>query len=142
MACLAASGCGGSEKDRYIDDYDPLNDRLLRIGESVGRATLEAGQQSNAKLTTRFGKYASDLDDVNKDIAALDTPSDLEDESEALTESIDVVIRDLEKISAAARRGDKEAAAASTLALTDDSKGVNRAQNKLAKATGADVGPR
>lgn len=142
MAGLAASGCGEREKDRYIDDYKPLNDRLLRIGESVGRAPLEVGSDSNAKLAARFGRYASELDAVNRDIKALDTPRDLQAGSKALTGTIDVVVSDLEKISKAARQGDQEAAAAATLALTDDANKVNEAQNGLARATGANVGPR
>ena len=140
-AALMAAGCGESEKDKYVDDYNPLNERLLAIGEEVGRAPLEAGTESNAKLARRFDKYADDLDRVNKDIAALDTPDDLVDESKALTRSIVVVIADLERIATAAREADQRAAAAGTLSLTDHANAVNRAQNRLAKATGADVGP-
>lgn len=139
---LAASGCGESEEERYVDDYSSLNDRLLTLGRAIGTAPLDAGQESNAKLATRFGRYASGLDDLNGEIAALDTPGDLRDEATALTGSIAVVVKDLKRISAAARRGDGEAAAAATLALSDDSNKVNRAQNRLARATGADVGPR
>jgi hypothetical protein len=138
----AAPGCGGDEKDSYVDDYNPLNDRLLTLGESIGRAPLQAGPDSNSRLASRFRSYASQLDDVNRDIAALDTPADLRDESKALTSRIEVVVRDLRKISDAARRGDQQAAAAATLALTDHANEVNAAQNKLARATGADVGPR
>lgn len=141
VVALLASGCGESEKDEYIEDYRPLNERLLKVGEVVGRAPLEAGTESNANLARRFDRYADDLDRVNRDIAALDTPADLMDESKALTRAIGVVIADLEKI-AAAREADERAAAAATLSLTDHSNAVNRAQNRLAKATGADIGPR
>lgn len=141
-AFVAVSGCGQSENDKYIDDYDPLNERLLAIGEKIGRAPLEAGTDSNAKLARRFNRYADDLDRINKDIAALDTPADLMDESEALTRTIGVVIVDLEKIATSAREADQRGAAAATLSLTDHANAVNRAQNRLARATGADIGPR
>ena len=147
VAALAASalvgaGCGESEKDEFIDAYNPLNERLLKIGRSVGGAPLEAGTESNAKLAQRFNRYADDLDKVNRDLAALDTPADLKDESKALTRAIGVVIVDLENVATAAREADQRRAAAATLSLTDHSNAVNQAQNRLAKATGADVGPR
>jgi len=139
---ILASGCGESEKDKYIDDFKPLNGRLLKLGESIGSAPLETGSDGNARLARRFGQYATDLGDVSSDIASLDTPRELEAESKALTRRIEVVVKDLRKISAAAKRGDQRAAAAATAALTDDANDVNRAQNRLATATGADVGPR
>lgn len=142
VVTLLASGCGESEKDKYIEDYKPLNERLLKVGEAVGRAPLEAGTESNANLARRFNRYADDLDRVNRDIAALDTPADLMEESKALTRTIGVVIADLEKIATAAREADERAAAAATLSLPDHANAVNRAQNRLAKATGADIGPR
>jgi len=141
-AGLAASGCGQSDKDRYVHDYKPLNDRLLRVGEAIGRAPIEAAPDSNAKLSARFRRYASDLNRVNKDIAALDTPGDLRADATALTRGIGAVVRDLEKISRAASRGDQKAVAATTVALRDGANMVNKAQNRLARATGADVGPR
>lgn len=141
-AALTSAGCGQSEEEQYIDAYKPLNARLLRIGEALGRAPLDVAPGSNAKRAAQFGRYASDLDGVNQDIAALDTPDSFKADSVALTEKIDVVVKDLEKISRAAREGDGKMAAAATLALADDSNDVNRAQNELAGATGADVGTR
>ena len=141
VSALVAAGCGEDEKDKFVDDYKPLNDRLLKIGEAVRRAPLEAGRESNAQLARRFNRYADDLDKFNRDLAALDTPSDLEDESKALTRAIGVVIVDLENVATAAREADQRRAGAATLALTEHSPAVNRAQNRLARATGADVGP-
>ena len=142
LAGLAASGCGQTEKEKYIDDYRPVNDRLLKIGQEIGTAPLAAGPQSNVKISEQFAKYASDLDDVRKDIAALDTPDSLKDESKALTSSIAVVETDLRDISGAAKRADKRAASAGTVALRAHAARVNFSQNRLARATGADVGPR
>jgi hypothetical protein len=142
LAGSAATGCGQSEEDKYVEDYKPLNDRLLRVGVAIGAAPLEAGEQTNDQPAQRFSKYAADLDAVKKDIADLDTPSDLEDESLALTSSLEVVVEDLKKVASAAESGDKAAAAAATRALARDAARVNFAQNKLARATGADAGPR
>jgi hypothetical protein len=142
LAGAAVTGCGQSEEEKYVDDYKPLNDRLLRIGVSVGAAPLEAGEQTNDELAQKFKEYAADLDGVKKDIVELDTPSDLEDESLGLTSAIEAVVEDLKKVSAAAESGNKAAAAAATRSLAANSANVNFAQNKLARATGADVGPR
>ena len=142
VAAVSVSGCGESDKDKYVDDYKPLNDRLLKVGERIGDGTLRARRQTNERLARDFGGYAADLEDVRKDIARLDTPDDLKDESSALTRSIDDVVDDLRKISGAADEGNPRAAAAATLDLGDHARTVNQVQNKLAKATGADVGPR
>jgi len=140
-AALVAAGCGKDDKEKYVEAYDPLNERLLKLGDAVGRAPLEAGTESNARLAHRFNRYADDLDRVNRDIAALDTPDDLMDESKALTRAIGVVIVDLENVATAAREADQRRAGAATLSLTDHTNAVNRAQNRLARATGAAVGP-
>jgi hypothetical protein len=142
MLALAAAGCGESEKDRYIEDYRPLNQRLLEIGERIGRAPLEAGDESNAKLAQRFNRYGDELDRVNRDIEALDTPDDLVDESKALNRAVGTVIVDLENVATAAREADPRRAAAAASLLTDHANAINRAQNRLAKATGADIAPR
>jgi hypothetical protein len=142
IAALLVSGCGKSEKDKYVDDYKPLNDRLLKVGESIGSVTRGAAKQTNEDLADQFSKNATELDDLKDDIAALDTPTDLKDESAALTRSIDLVVKDLKDISTAARESDKQAAGTATRALTVDAVKVNTAQNKLARATGADVGER
>jgi hypothetical protein len=142
LAAVLVSGCGKSEKDKYIDDYKPLNDRLLKVGESIGSVTRGAAKQTNQQLAGQFSKNATDLDDLKDDIAALDTPSALKGESAALTRSIDLVVNDLRGIASAARRADKRAAGTATRALAVDAVKVNTAQNKLARATGADVGER
>jgi hypothetical protein len=79
---------------------------------------------------------------VNRDIAALDTPGQLRTDATALTGRIELVVRDLRKIAKAARRGDKKGGKAANVALANDAKKVNQSQNRLALATGADVGQR
>jgi hypothetical protein len=142
LVTVAASGCGQTEKEKYVDDYKPLNDRLLKVGQEIGTAPLAARRQSNVKISQQFDKYASDLDDVRKDIASLDTPDSLKPESKSLTSAIGLAVTDLRDISGAAKRADKRAAAGATLELRDHAEKVNFSQNRLATATGADVGPR
>lgn len=137
---MPLAACGESEKDKYIDDFKPLNDKLLDVGGELGTAVGGADSQSDTALAKQFGALATRLEGVNKDIAALDTPSDLEDEAKALNDRIDATVGDLEAIEKAARAKDAEDAAAATVQLATDAEAVNVAQNKLARATGAKVG--
>ena len=142
VAAIAIAGCGQSKEDEYADDFKPLNDRLLVLGQQIGTGLDSAGDRTNAKLTSQFGRFASDLKKVNRQIADLDPPKELQDESKALVEHTDVVVKDLEDISAAARSGDRKAATRATIAFGRHSPQLNQAQNGLAKATGADPGTR
>lgn len=134
------AACGESEKDKYIDDFKPLNDKLLGIGQDLGPAVKSAEKKSDAAVTKEFGALATRLKEVNKGIADLDTPAELENEALTLNVRLDATIRDIEDIAKAARGNKAEAAAAATLQLSADSQLVNTAQNRLAKATGAEVG--
>ena len=138
----SVGACGESEKDKYIDDFSPLNDELLVVGRDLSTALEGVESKSDAALAKQFGGLATRLEDVSKQIAALDTPADLKDESKALTEQLDTTTGDVEDIAKAARGNDAQAAAAATVQLSSDAQEVNKAQNKLAKATGADVGQR
>jgi len=136
------AACGESEKDKYIDDFKPLNDKLLAVGQDLGTAVDGAGKKSDAALATEFDALATRLEEVNNDIADLDTPPELEDEASALNTRIEATIGDIEDIAKAARQNDAEEAAAATVQLASDAQKVNAAQNRLAKATGAEVGDR
>lgn len=142
LPALALGACGQSEKDKFIEDYKPLNDRLLGLGRELGSAVRGAESKNDAALARQFSSLATRLEDANKDIAALDTPADLTDESKALTDTLDATVGDIEDIATAARGKDAQGAAAATVELAADSEDVNAAQNKLARATGAKVGDR
>ena len=139
---LPFAACGESEKDKYIGDFRPLNDELLAVGGNLATALDGVESKSDAALAKQFGALATRLEDVRKQIAALDTPADLKDESKALTDKLGATTSDVEKIAEAARENDAQAAAAATVQLSSDAADVNKAQNKLARATGADVGGR
>jgi hypothetical protein len=143
-ACLLASlvGCGQSEKDKYIDAYKPVNDRLLKVGTDIGTAVQSASTASDAGLAKKFDGLASRLETVKKDVDGLDTPADLKDESKALSATLAATTTDLRDISTAAKEKDGQGAATATLQLSKNAQTVNTAQNKLAKATGAKIGGR
>jgi hypothetical protein len=142
-ACLLAGfagGCGKSDKEKYIDSYKPVNDRLLKVGTDIGTAVQSASTASDAGLARKFDGLATRLERVKKDVDGLDTPAELKDESRALSGTIAATVTDLRDISTAAKEKNGQAAAAATLQLSRNAQKVNVAQNKLAKATGAKVG--
>jgi hypothetical protein len=140
LFAMPVAGCGQSDKDKYIDDYKPLNDKLLKLGTSLGAAVNGASKESNTALSAKFAKLSGQFTTLSKDITALDTPSDLKDESKALTDSLDSTQKDVDAISKAAKASDPSAARSATVKLASDAQKVNTNQNKLAKATGAKVG--
>lgn len=142
VAAIVLAGCGKSQEEKYADDFKPVNDRLLKLGERIGTRLGDASKQTNATLARQFSGFASDLEKVNGEIGALDPPKNLRDESRALRGRIEVVVGDLEDIAEAARSGDPKAARRAALSFGRHSPPLNQAQNRLAKATGADPGTR
>ena len=137
-----ATGCGGDDRDKYAESYRPLNDRLLQIGRDVPRGLAGAAGKTNKQLSEQFARFALQLRAVNKEIRRLDTPGDLEDESQTLTERIDDTVRELEALSGATGLGDRGRTAVAIVDYYSSAEALNRAQNRLAEATGTRVGPR
>ena len=51
---VPVAGCGENEKDQYIDDFKPLNDKLLDVGRDLGVAVQGADDQSDDALAKQF----------------------------------------------------------------------------------------
>ena len=142
LIAILVAACGESEKDKYIDDYKPLNEELLNVGEKLSKEVQGADQETDAQLEDTFQGLAKELERVGDEIADLDTPDDLKEESEALTKRIDAAVAGISAFAKAAGSNAAEAEAAALVALGTAAVAVNRAQNELAKATGAAVGKR
>lgn len=140
LAAVAVAGCGEDEKDKFIDDYKPLNDRLLAVGRDLEKELAGAEDESNKELSRQFAGLALRLEAISKQLRALDTPDDLRDESDVLALRIDDTTKNLNDISGAAATGDPQGAATATVELATNSRALNRAQNRLARATGAKIG--
>ena len=141
LAAAGAAGCGGDDdKDKFVEDYKVLNDRLLAVGRDLGSALQGARGKSNKQLSEQFAGFALRLGAVNKDIRGLDPPDELKDDSDELSKQIDAAVENLREISGAAGNNDPQAAAAATVELGTTSQDLNRAQNKLAEETGAAKG--
>ncbi|MGI8845103.1 MAG: hypothetical protein ACR2HC_02845 [Thermoleophilaceae bacterium] len=140
LVALPLAGCGQSDKDKYVNDYKPLNDKLLTLGDDLGKAVSGAGSESNSQLATRFTKLGTRFKTLRSDISGLETPGDLKDESKGLTSALGSTQKDVEAIAAAAKGSDPSAARSASMKLVADAQKVNTTQNTLAKATGAKVG--
>ncbi|MGI8749278.1 MAG: hypothetical protein ACR2J6_01800 [Thermoleophilaceae bacterium] len=145
MACgalLAGSlgGCGQSEKDKYIDAYSPLNTRLIKVNDDLARTINGSQKKSNARLAGDFTPLGRKLGTLSRQIGALDTPADLEQESKALTGTLDTAREDVDGVVAAARRNDAQALSKAGIRLPDEANKISSTANRLARATGARVG--
>lgn len=140
LLAVPFAGCGQSDKDKYINDYKPLNDKLLKLGDDLTSTVNGAGSDSNSQLASKFDGFDARFTSLRKQIIALNTPSDLKAPSKALTESLASTQKDVAAIAKAAKASDPSAARSATVKLAADAQTVNIDQNKLAKATGAKVG--
>lgn len=133
-------GCGQSEKDKYIDAYSPLNTRLIKVNDDLARTINGAQSKSNAQLAGAFAPLGRKLGTLSREIRALDTPTDLKQESKVLTDTLDAARVDVDGVAAAASRNDSRALAAASVRLPEKANKISTAANRLARATGAQVG--
>ncbi len=136
-AALRAGGCLQSSKDRYIADYQPLNDRLVKVNREMVQAINTAPERSSQRLATELAPLSRELTRLSRQIAALETPDDLRQESDALTSRLRRTGARADRTVVFARRSDGPALSAETRRLADDVNGVIRATRRLARATGA-----
>jgi hypothetical protein len=140
VALLAGCGGGSDDSSKFNESFKAINDQLLELGQSVGRALQAAPQTTDDQLAGEFSGFADQLDDVKKRLDALDPPSDLESKTEALSSAIAALSKDLSDIADAAKVHDTTKAREATQSLITDSRTARDARRALAKETGAKVG--
>ncbi len=136
-AVLALTGCFESTKDRYVSDYQPLNDRLVKVNQELVEAINTASARGPRRLAGELTPLAGELEVLSRQIADLDTPEDLRQESATLTRRLRRTGRGAGSTAALARRPDRTGLASATTELADQVNGVIRATRRLARATGA-----
>ena len=143
LVILAAlAGCGESNEANFDEQYRPLNNSLLEIGRDIDKGLESAAGKSNKQLSEQFAGFALRLEAINKGLRRLDAPDDLDGDTATLIARIDGTVRALKAISGATGEGDRQGTAVAVLDFEASSQELNRAQNALARATGARVGPR
>ncbi len=133
-AALALTGCFESSKDRFIADYQPLNDRLVSVNGKLVK-TLNT-PSSPDKLATELTPLSGELTRLSRQISDLDTPEDLRQESGALSRTLARTGAGADTAATAAREADRRALVNATKALADDvNRGIRQA-DRLARAAG------
>jgi len=131
---LALAGCLESSKDRFIADYQPLNDRLVTVNGKLVKALNTPS--SPDRLATELTPLSGELTRLSRQISDLDTPEDLRQESGALTRTLARTGAGAGTAAAAAREADRRALVDATKALADDvNRGIRQA-DRLARAAG------
>ena len=131
---LALAGCLESSKDRFIADYQPLNDRLVTVNGKLVKALNTPS--SPDRLATELTPLSGELTRLSRQISDLDTPEDLRQESGALTRTLARTGAGADTAAAAAREADRRALVDATKALADDvNRGIRQA-DRLARAAG------
>ncbi len=135
LAALAAGGCDlESGKDRYVADYQPLNDRVVQLNERLVKTLNTPG--SPGRLAGELAPLSRQLDRLSRQVAALDTPEDLREESAALSRSLARTGAGAGRTATFARSADRPALVASTRRLADDVNLLAQRTKRLADAAG------
>jgi outer membrane murein-binding lipoprotein Lpp len=140
VALLAGCGGGSDDEATFKKDFKAVNDQLLELGQTVGRALQSAPGTTDQQLAGEFSGFAGQLDDVKRDLDALKPPDDLKPQVETLSTAVAALSKDLNDIAHAATVHDTAKAREATKALLVDSKAARDARRALAEKTGAKVG--
>jgi hypothetical protein len=133
LGAVAALGCGKSTEDTYKDDFPPISEKVVALGNKVGDSITKAGQSTNQQLAEAFGNYAQELGDLQQQLDDLDPPEDLAADQDKLVSAIGDVQGDLNDIAAAAQQGNPQAARSATRELILDSQQLRDARRALAR---------
>jgi hypothetical protein len=147
LALGLLAGCGGDDDDGGGDDasaqkeefakaYKPINDEFVSTGEDVAKTINTAKGKSNAELAVTFRALAARVDALKKRLEGVDTPEDFTADRQRLLASMEVVARDLEEISDAARLGKAAEAKAKVQELMRHSVETRTARRGLARKAG------
>jgi hypothetical protein len=136
------AGCGsdkksGPSKEKYAEQYKPINDQFLALGQVVAETVRTAKGQTDVALANTFDDQANQVGDLKKRLEDLDPPDDYKPDHDKLVAAMGLVQADLQQISDTARAHDAPGAKAATERLIKDSEQVRTPRRALAEKTGA-----
>jgi hypothetical protein len=133
VAALALAACGGGSEDDYREEFGPLSDRLVALGQQVGDTIEMAGESTDRQLADDFDEFAQQLGDLRGELEDLDPPDDLDKEHDELVEVMGEVRGSLEDIAKAADEQDPDAARTATEELVQQSSELRDVRERLAR---------
>ncbi|MDQ3934587.1 MAG: hypothetical protein M3340_08140 [Actinomycetota bacterium] len=138
-AAVLAAGCGGdSEEDKKKEYSDGLNEASRTFNQELTQAgaTMRAAGQSKSR--EQYGQGAEALqkatDEFKKELDELETPSDAENEEEAVTEAVDEFATAVGEINAAVQADDERAVQEAVLGVQQKGAEVDQAIETLKEA--------
>jgi hypothetical protein len=134
LVALALTACGESAEDKYKEEFPPLSQKLVSLGQEVGQAVQGASGSTDQQLADDFANYAKELGGIQQDIDDLEPPEDLAEDQDQLVSAIGDVQGALDDIAEAADKGDPEAARQATIDLIQGSEELRDSRRKLARA--------
>ena len=134
LVALALAACGESAEDEYKEDFPPLSQKLVSLGQEVGQAVQGASGSTDQQLADDFANYAKELGGIQQDIDELEPPEDLAEDQDELVSTIGDVQGALDDIAEAADKGDPNAARQATLDLIEGARDLRESRRKLARA--------
>ena len=136
-ATALLSACGEDKAETYKKDFKPVNQEILDLGESVGKAVQGASGKSDAALAKEFGDLAERTGKLQQEVDELEPPDDLTAPQEDLTQAMGDAQDALEGIEKAAGENDANSARESAEQLVKASEDLRDSRRKIAKETGA-----
>jgi len=121
---LAGAGCGNSESNDFIDDYNAATTPLTQLSTDL------SGTPSEDSLS----KMADGLADVKTKLSELDPPDDAQDELDALVASLDKNTAQVRKMAKAVKSQDVEQLTAATQAFSTEGAKLVQAEEALRAA--------
>lgn len=110
MGVAALAGCGGGG-DGSPDDYRQAANAVCTRAAAAAMA-IPSPSDSAESVAAYSGAVGAIREDETRDLAALDPPNDLEEAHTDLVNASGAIVRSLHDLEQAARRADKQAAAA------------------------------
>lgn len=111
-AALVGSGCGEDEGDKAAEYRDALEEASDTFKQEQTKALSTIQAASQAKSRDQYSQGIEQLqratDGFKKELDELDTPSDAENEEEAVTESVDEFNQTIGRINAAVQADDEK----------------------------------
>jgi Ribonuclease G/E len=138
-AALVGAGCGGdSDEDKAKEYREGLNEADSKFDRELAAAgtTMRAAGQSKSR--EQYGQGAQALqeavDEFKADLEELETPSDAENEEEAVTEAVDEFAGSVRRINQAVQARDDDAVRLEAATVQQKGAEVDQAIDTLKEA--------